>query len=131
MKNTRNTIAKSAILKLITNSEVALSHAEIQKMTVDLCDRVTIYRILDRLINEDVIHKIATPEGTIKYASCSHDHDKKAHSHNHIHFSCDKCLSVTCLDSIEPSFKIPNDYIVREVHFTVSGLCPNCSKNEI
>jgi Fur family ferric uptake transcriptional regulator len=127
MKVTRNTTAKLAILELIKNSAVALSHTEIQKMTGDLCDRVTIYRILDRLVNEDVIHKIATPDGTVKYASCQHNHDNQQHTHNHVHFSCQKCLSVTCLDSVEPSYKIPTNYLVKEVNFTLSGLCPNCS----
>ena len=127
MKTTRNTTAKSAILELIKNSDVALSHIEIQKLIGDLCDRVTIYRVLNRLVKEDVIHKIATPDGTVKYAPCHHHHlDNHIHSHNHVHFSCEKCLSVTCLDSVEPSFKIPDHYVVKEVNFTLSGLCPKC-----
>lgn len=126
MKNTRNTTAKSAILELIKNSEVALSHSEIQKLTGDLCDRVTIYRILDRLVTEDVIHKIATPDGTIKYACCHHNHDHHNHIHNHVHFSCEKCHSVTCLEAVEPFYTIPKNYLVKEVNFTLSGLCPDC-----
>ncbi|GEC70866.1 Fur family transcriptional regulator, ferric uptake regulator [Flavobacterium flevense] len=127
MKTTRNTTAKSAILELIKNSEVALSHAEIQKMNQELCDRVTIYRILDRLVNEDVIHKIATPDGTIKYAACNHNpHEHHQHIHNHVHFSCEKCHSVTCLDAVKPSYTIPENYLVKEVNFTLSGLCPAC-----
>ncbi|PTD15679.1 Fur family transcriptional regulator [Flavobacterium columnare] len=129
MKTTRNTTAKSAILELIKNSEVALSHSDIQKLNQELCDRVTIYRILDRLVTEDVIHKIATPDGTVKYASCHHNHDNHQHTHNHVHFSCEKCLSVTCLDSVEPSYTIPDNYLVKEVNFTLSGLCPNCNRN--
>ena len=126
MKTTRNTTAKSAILELIKTSEVALSHAEIQKLTGDLCDRVTIYRILDRLITEDVIHRIATPEGILKYASCHHNHDNHQHTHNHVHFSCEKCHSVTCLDSVNPSYTIPKYYLIKQVNFTISGLCPDC-----
>lgn len=129
MKTTRKTASKTAILELITHSEVALSHSEIQKLTGDLCDRVTIYRILDRLVTEDMIHKIATPDGTVKYAGCHHDHDNHHHTHNHVHFSCEKCHSVTCLDSVEPSYKIPDNYLVKEVNFTLSGLCPNCNGN--
>ncbi len=126
MKATRNTIAKSAIFELLKNSKEALSHSEIQKLTGDLCDRVTIYRILDRLVTEDVIHKIATPDGTVKYASCHHSHDNPHHTHNHVHFSCEKCHSVTCLDSVEPSYTISDNYVVKEVNFTLSGLCPEC-----
>ncbi len=126
MKNTRNTTAKTAILEIIKNSEVALSHVEIQKLNQELCDRVTIYRILDRLVAEDVIHKIATPDGTIKYASCHHNHDTHQHTHNHVHFSCEKCKLVTCLENVVPSFNVPDNYLIKEVNFTLTGLCPNC-----
>jgi len=126
LKNTRNTTAKSAILELIKKSEIALSHVEIQKLTGDLCDRVTIYRILDRLVTEDVIHKIATPDGTVKYASCHHHHETHHHIHNHVHFSCEKCKLVTCLDNVIPSFILPENYLVKEVNFTLIGVCPNC-----
>jgi Fur family ferric uptake transcriptional regulator len=124
LKTTRNTTAKSAILELIKNSNVALSHIEIQRLVGDLCDRVTIYRVLDRLTADDLIHKIATPDGTVKYAACHHHNHE--HTHNHVHFSCEKCKAVTCLDSVEPFFKIPDNYVVKEVNFTLSGLCPKC-----
>jgi Fur family ferric uptake transcriptional regulator len=124
MKTVRNTTAKSVILDLITKSDVALSHAEIQTLTDGICDRVTIYRVLERLMNEDLIHKSVNLEGTIKYASCSDCHG--THSHNHVHFSCEKCHSVTCLEDVEPAFKMPKNYQINEVNFTLTGLCPNC-----
>ncbi|MCG9793385.1 Fur family transcriptional regulator [Flavobacterium algicola] len=127
MKNTRNTVAKSAILEIIQSSKVALSHVEIQKLSEGLCDRVTIYRILDRLMIEDVIHKIATPDGTVKYAACHHKHEEH-HIHNHVHFSCEKCHSVTCLDTVKPSYSIPKDYLVKEINFTLSGICKDCNE---
>jgi Fur family ferric uptake transcriptional regulator len=126
MKNTRNTNAKSAILELIRKSDVALSHIEIQTILNGLCDRVTIYRVLNRLITEDLIHKIATPEGIVKYASCNHSHTNHKELHNHVHFSCEKCHSVICLDSIQPVFESPEQYLVKEINFTLSGLCPKC-----
>ena len=49
-KKTRNTTAKQEILKLIANASQALSHVEIQQQLNNLCDRVTIYRLLSRLL---------------------------------------------------------------------------------
>jgi Fur family ferric uptake transcriptional regulator len=126
LKTTRNTTAKTAIFELITNSEVALSQIEVQRLVGELCDRVTIYRILDRLVTEDVIHKIATPDGTVKYAACNHSHSSHSHHHNHVHFSCEKCKSVTCLDAVEPSFELPDNYLVKQCNFSLAGLCPKC-----
>ena len=54
----RNTTAKSEIQELILSSSVALSHTEIKEVTKGLCDRVTIYRVLERLVEEGIIHKI-------------------------------------------------------------------------
>ncbi|MFA9290522.1 MAG: Fur family transcriptional regulator, partial [Solirubrobacteraceae bacterium] len=98
---------------------------EIQKSLDGLCDRVTIYRVLERLMEEGVIHKIVNVDGVVKYAGCHSCSEK--HHHNHIHFSCQKCKSVTCLEDVKPSFKLPENYIVSEVNFTLSGLCPQCS----
>jgi Fur family transcriptional regulator, ferric uptake regulator len=126
MKLSRNTVAKNEIQQLIKNSMVALSHAEIQAEIDGLCDRVTIYRVLDRLTEEGLIHKIVNVDGVIKYASCQSCTEIQNHKHNHIHFSCEKCKAVTCLDQIEPSFNLPVNYKVSEVNFTLSGLCPRC-----
>lgn len=125
MKQSRNTAAKTEILKLINSSEVAMSHADIQTALDGVCDRVTIYRVLDRLVNEDLVHKILTFDGGVKYASC-HDCGTK-HHHDHIHFSCEQCQTVTCIEDVQPSFKLPKSYKVKDVSFTVSGLCPECS----
>lgn len=126
MKITRNTIAKTEIRKLISKSPVALSQPEIQHALNDVCDRVTIYRVLDRLVDEGAIHRIVNVDGVIKYAEC-HQCETQHHHHNHVHFSCEKCKAVTCLEDIEPTFKLPKQYQVKEVNFTLSGLCPKCS----
>jgi len=125
MKSVRSTAAKTGIQGLIVSSSVALSHSEIQKSLEGLCDRVTIYRILERLLVEGVIHKIINIDGVVKYAGCRSCSVK--HGHNHIHFSCQKCKSVTCLEDVEPTYELPKNYKVSEMNFTLSGLCPQCS----
>jgi Fur family ferric uptake transcriptional regulator len=125
MKSIRKTIAKNEIQKLITSSRVALSQAEIQSATKGLCDRVTIYRVLDRLTEEGLIHKVINVDGVMKYAGC-HTCTIE-HKHNHVHFSCESCKSVTCLMDIEPTFKLPPAYRVKEMNFTLSGVCPQCA----
>lgn len=127
MKQTRNTVAKTEILNLISQSEMALSHAEIQSSLDRLCDRVTIYRVLDRLMEEGLIHKVVNIDGGVKYAGCHNCVATHHHNHNHVHFSCQQCKAVTCIEDVEPSFKLPGKYIVSEVNITVSGLCPQCS----
>lgn len=123
----RKTIAKSKILEYIQNSKEAVAHSDIQKSLKGVCDRVTIYRVLDRLFTEGLVHKIVDIDGVVKYAACRTCQDEHHHQHNHIHFSCEKCKKVTCLDAIMPQFNLPKDYKLKSVNFTVSGYCPQCN----
>ena len=125
MKSIRNTVAKNEIHKLIASSAKALSQAELQAATKGLCDRVTIYRILDRLTEEGLIHKVLNVDGVMKYAGCAGTCTGQ-HKHDHIHFSCRKCNSLTCLPGVEPAYKLPAAYTVMDANFTLSGICPNC-----
>jgi len=121
----RNTNAKTQILTFIQNTNKAVSHAEIYHSLGDICDRVTVYRVLERLTDEGFIHKVVNIDGAVKYAGCHSCSEN--HNHNHIHFSCQKCKSVTCLKDVEPSYMLPKKYTVSEMNFTLSGLCPQCS----
>jgi Fur family ferric uptake transcriptional regulator len=121
----RNTQAKQQILKFIQGSNQAVSHADIYAALQSLCDRVTIYRVLDRLVNENKIHKIVNVDGVINYATCHSC--TTIHYHNHLHFSCENCKSITCLDEHEISFSLPPNYQFKESFFTISGVCPNCN----
>ena len=130
MKIARNTSAKTAVLEIFAGSKKALSHTEIFKQIENVCDRVTVYRILDRLLNDDIIHKVVKLDGTVKYAKCNHG-ALRVHIHNHAHFSCEKCEEVTCLDNVKPSYIIPHNYKVNDINFTLSGICPNCLNSNI
>lgn len=125
MKQIRNTKAKAEIITLISNSKVALSHAEIQNLMDGVCDRVTIYRILDRLTQEGLVHKIINIDGVVKYAICHHC--ETGHHHDHIHFSCENCKKVICIENVIPAIHLPEKFIVHDCNFVVSGICQECS----
>ena len=124
MKNARNTKARTSILELITSSPVALSQLAIQHQLNGLCDRVTIYRVLDRLSEEGLIHKIVNVNGVVNFASCSGCNS--VHEHQHIHFSCRVCEALTCLEQVVPEFNLPSGFSNEETFFTVSGVCNSC-----
>lgn len=116
---------KQTILELVGKSESALSHNELLHSLGDTMNRVTIYRILDKLVVDGQVHKIIDIDGVSKFASC-HVCDEHDHHHNHVHFSCTQCQSVTCLEDVIPAFTLPADYKVEEMNFTLSGVCPEC-----
>ena len=124
-KNTRNTKAKAEILKFINASNRAVSHLDIQKSLGEICDRVTIYRVLERLTEEKSIHRIVNVDGVINYASCSSC--AAHHTHNHVHFSCSVCKKLSCLENNEFTLSLPEGYIFSEAFLTVKGICIGCS----
>jgi Fur family ferric uptake transcriptional regulator len=124
MKQSRNTTAKATILNTLENANAALSHAELLTLVQGVCDRVTIYRVLDRLVKEDKIHKVITNDGTIRYAVCHH---KEHQSHHHVHFNCEKCNTTTCMEMVSPEVQLSSDYIITSYNFTVTGICPKCN----
>ncbi|MGG5207668.1 Fur family transcriptional regulator [Chryseobacterium sp. MIQD13] len=128
MKQIRNTQAKTEILNIINHSDIALSQPDIQKKLGDLCNRVTIYRVLERLEKEGLIHKIVNIDGVVNFAKCSKKCSTGNHFHNHIHFNCKECHSVTCIENVVPDISLPPDFIAQEYNFIVSGICPGCSK---
>ena len=124
----RNTNAKTQILSFIQNAKKAVSHAEIHHSLGDICDRVTVYRVLERLVKEDSIHKIVNTDGVLNYASCHSC--STVHNHNHVHFSCEKCKSITCLEKIEFDINLPKNYSFSEAFFTIKGICSSCNSEE-
>jgi Fur family transcriptional regulator, ferric uptake regulator len=125
MKQTRNTQAKTEILNLVNTSETALSHHMIQEKVGALCNRVTIYRVLERLEEEGLIHKFVNVDGVVNYAKC-HSCKEGHHFHNHVHFNCKKCHEVTCIENIVPKITMPSQFVIEDYNFVVSGICPNC-----
>lgn len=132
MKKSRNTAARTHIQELLQQSDFALSQTEIYGLSEEICDRVTTYRVLDRLLSDGVVHKAVGLDGVVKYAACrtcSHEEEghNHLHRHDHVHFNCENCGQVTCLENVVPEIKLPRKYKIREANFTVAGICPECS----
>ena len=126
IKKTRNTLAKTHISTLLENSDCALSQAEIFQHSEGICDRVTTYRILDRLLGEGLVHRTVGLDGVVKYAVCKSCSSHTHHHHQHVHFNCENCGQVTCLDNVIPDFQMPKKYKVKDANFTLIGTCPDC-----
>jgi Fur family ferric uptake transcriptional regulator len=129
-RTTRNTVARKRILQLISSANSTLSHSQLQEKLAGICDRVTIYRVLDRLVEEEFIHRIINVNGVVNYApckQCNHFTDNLTmERHKHLHFSCLKCGVITCLNDQRLLFNLPENYLVKEYQLTISGLCPGC-----
>lgn len=127
--NTRNTKHKQQVIDLLSVTGVALSADEVLERLGESPNRVTVYRILDRLENEGIAHRVVGLNGKNYYSLCKAKCSDAGHVHNHAHFQCRLCLEVSCLE-IEPSLPRHGDYQIEEQQVLLIGLCGRCSTHK-
>ncbi len=121
------TDSRKKILELFLSSPGALAHADIEKSTGEIFDRVTVYRTLQTFVDKGIIHNIPTTDNSILYALCKQDCQAGHHHDNHVHFICDVCFKTTCLDDVTvPEVKLPRGFKPKHAQMVVGGVCISC-----
>lgn len=121
------TAGRKKILELFLKSPGALAHADIEKNTDAAFDRVTVYRTLQTFVDKGIIHNIPTTDNSIVYALCKDDCEQGHHHDNHVHFTCDHCGKIICLDDvIVPEVKLPFGFKPKHAEMVVNGTCGDC-----
>jgi Fur family transcriptional regulator, ferric uptake regulator len=116
------------VLEIIGSSPSPLSHREIFMSLRDShpIDRVTIYRILDLLVEKKLVVRISSGDRSFRYGLVSAvDHSQ------HPHFYCNSCGFMGCLDQkvscmdLGPILaSLPG--LVNRVEVRLDGICNNC-----
>ena len=121
----RKTKAVNTVLQIFKGNNEAKSVVYLIDLLNDKMNKTTVYRILDRLERDGIIHSFNGKDGLKWYAKCegcSANH----HSDKHPHFQCTKCDKVECL-SVE--IKIPSikNHKVDSTDIFLMGQCEVCS----
>ncbi len=124
-RNLKATQNRLGLLEAISAFKTAMPYSELQK-TLNYMDRVTLYRTIDKLKEQGVIHKAFQENNETFYAICGEKCSSDTHHHDHIHFKCIKCKAVTC-ENMDKALKISlPDYEIHKVAINVSGVCGVC-----
>lgn len=121
------TDSRKKILEFFYHSNGALAHADIEKLSGEKFDRVTIYRTLQTFVEKGIIHAIPTADNSVKYALCKDECEAGHHHDDHIHFLCDDCGTTYCLESNVPAVLLPKGFVASQTDVVVSGRCGKCS----
>ncbi|WP_439185303.1 Fur family transcriptional regulator [Carboxylicivirga taeanensis] len=117
------------LLRLLSQNEAALPYSGIQSHLKKF-DRVTLYRTINALIDNGIVHKASTSGDETYYALCNRQCSRHCHNHEHIHFICTHCQEVSCIH-IEQSINISlPEFQIEEVSVEVSGICKKCLQGE-
>lgn len=127
-KGARVTSARVHVLRLLQSSRGALSHSDIADLLSEnmlpQMDRVTLYRVLDWLVDVGLAHKAVNTHGIFCFSAAQPNIEHKQHAH----FRCNDCGRVICLD-MPPPFppKLPTGFRLASVELDISGECSDCA----
>ena len=125
----RNTAPRRTVLGLFLEKDYALAHHNIEELTGQSLDRVTVYRTLKSFVDHGILHEILDDEMKTKYNLCSDECTPEHHRDDHLHFKCERCQRTYCLDeSALPPLRLPSGYEVKDVQVLVTGVCARCGK---
>ena len=121
----RKTKSVKLLLNVFQRAENAISVVELVEKMSEHMNKTTVYRILDRLEQEGMVHSFLGKEGLKWYAKCS-DCTSHHHSDLHPHFQCNDCGNIECLP-VEIAIPTISDRQISSVEIMMSGTCSNCS----
>jgi Fur family ferric uptake transcriptional regulator len=120
----RITPARVAVYGLLFESGRALSHQEVESGLgrANHLDRVTVYRVLEWLVEQGLAHKVAGLDRVWRFSIAREAHDR------HAHFQCSGCGKVVCLAEIATRrVPLPRGFRSERVEVTVKGRCAECA----
>lgn len=120
----RKTKSLKQVLKVFDESNQAISAVTLNEALQKDMNKSTVYRTLDRLEEEGVIHSFIGSEGLKWYAKC-HNCCTDNHHDLHPHFQCNSCGKVDCIEIKIEMPQIPNRK-VESTHLLVFGICEEC-----
>lgn len=122
---TRKTKAVKKILSLFEPSVSAVLAVDLITQLKEEMNKTTIYRVLDRLESEGIIHSFISNDGLKWYAKCNNCSSKE-HNDIHPHFQCTVCKEVTCLP-VEVKIPLVKNYSIENASVFLVGKCNKCS----
>ena len=124
MSVVRKTKSVGTIISIFQETENALSVVELVEQLKNQMNKTTVYRILERLENEGIVHSFTDRKGLTWYAKCK-DCSKHQHHDIHPHFQCKRCGKVECLSTEIPLPTFPN-HQVDNAEILLFGECEEC-----
>lgn len=135
----RVTQPRLCILACLIGSGEALTHQGVidrlpeQGEKGETIDRVTVYRVLDWLVEQGVAQKRAGNDRVFRFSLVEHEAARAQQHRQHSHFHCTRCDRTFCLDDAsvpaQPAApRVPSGFAIEHVELTVNGVCAECGK---
>lgn len=120
----RKTRSIEVLLAEFQNGGDAISAIELIKRLDLKLNKTTVYRVLDRLEDDGILHSFLDKSGIKWYAKCN-TCTNSMHFDAHPHFQCINCGKVDCVAIDVQIPNIPNREVVVS-QILIQGKCENC-----
>ena len=125
---TYNTKQKDLILNTIKKYNREFTVKEIYEEIKDTTGLTTIYRLVDKLVSEEVLSKIIKSDNITYYQYLGECHEK-----NHIYLKCDSCGKLThvdckCIKELTEHISKDHGFKTTDSHIIINGLCKSCKE---
>ncbi len=121
-------IRKTKSIELLLNEfktqKTAISTIELIQRLNSKLNKTTIYRVLENLVDDGILHTFISYDGIKWYAMCTNC-TKSKHEDLHPHFECIECGEIDCLKSEVIIPKIQNRKILSS-QILIKGMCEKC-----
>ena len=120
----RKTQSAAYLLKEFEKDSKAISTIELVKRLSKKINKTTVYRLLNKLEEDGILHYFLDTKGVKWFAKCK-GCSKSKHHDIHPHFQCTECGNVDC---IEVDIKVPEspNRKITNAHILVLGQCNLC-----
>lgn len=123
----RKTKSVKTLLYVFEQTEEALSITYLIERLKNEMNKTTVYRILERLKDEGILHSFTDKyrlQWFAKCDGCSSSHHRDLHPH----FQCEVCGKTECMNIDIPIPDVPN-YKIDSAELLFIGKCENCFKH--
>lgn len=118
------------VLEHLMKSSKVLSQSDIEESLRPLCNRSTIYRILNKLSEKKIVQQIMIDE--VNKYFFDDKTIKNADEYAYVYFLCVRCNQVVPVDKLNKDrFNLAEGFVQLHYNFVIKGICNKCNKNQI
>ena len=121
----RKTKTVESLIDFFNKSKDPISIPELVDEFNGTIDKSTVYRILERLEDSNILHSFVDGEGLKRYATFNNDDPHSKEEKMHPHFVCNDCGNSSCLP-IKISIPPVSNYIIESAEHLLTGRCKDC-----
>ncbi|MBR3146297.1 MAG: transcriptional repressor [Bacilli bacterium] len=126
MKEVYKTKQKDIILNIIKQQKNSFTIKDIYKELKGKVGLTTIYRLIDKLVEENKLNKTISSDNTTYY-----QYLEECTEENHFYLKCDKCGNIThidcdCIEELTSHIVQNHKFKPNKDHIIIDGICSKC-----